>query len=76
MQGQGHIELNGYTKEATEGIVVIARMVAPEGKREELLDLLSEMVAAMAEHEPDGPLVTVTPSSRGRWKYSSRRLQR
>lgn len=51
--------MNGYTREAAEGVVIIARMVAPEGKREELLELLNEIVAGMAEHEPDGPLTTV-----------------
>lgn len=55
--------MTGYTKEPLEGIVVIARMTALDGKRDALLDLLNEMVVAVAEHEPDGALTSIIHTS-------------
>jgi len=51
--------MNEYSKDAMKGIALVGRMVAREGKREELLQLLEEAVGVCARHEPDGALTAV-----------------
>lgn len=56
--------MNSYTKESLDGLALIGRMVAREGKREELLQFLEEVTAAAAEIEgPAAPLAVVFSTS-------------
>lgn len=52
-----------YTKEGLDGLVLIGRMVAREGKRDQLLQLLDEAVAVCSPHEPDGALAVIFHTS-------------
>lgn len=58
--------MDAYTREQIGGLALVGRMVAREGKRDELLQLLEEAVAVCGEHEPDGALSAtfhVSPAS-------------
>lgn len=48
--------MNSYTRETPGGLILVARAYAKEGGREELLAILEEGVALVAEHEREGPL--------------------
>lgn len=56
--------MNEYTREEIGGLALVGRMVAREGKRDELLQLLDEAVAVCSQHEPDGALIAVFHTSR------------
>ena len=51
--------MSAYRREDIRGLVLVGRMLAREGKRDGLLQLLDEGVALCAEHEPDGALSVV-----------------
>lgn len=55
--------MNTFAKEALGGLVLIGRMTALPGKREELLQLLEEAVALCGQHEPDGALTAIFHTS-------------
>jgi quinol monooxygenase YgiN len=48
--------MSAYSREEIGGLVLVGRMLAREGKRDELLQLLDETVALCAEYETDGAL--------------------
>lgn len=48
--------MSEYTRESTGGLALVGRMLAREGRRDELLQLLEEAVELCAEHEADGAL--------------------
>ena len=51
--------MSSYTREATTGLALVLRLIAQEGKRDELLQLLGEAVALGAEYETEGALSAV-----------------
>lgn len=58
--------MNEYRRDEIGGLTLVGRMVAREGRRGELLQLLEEAVAVCGEHEPDGILSAtfhVSPSN-------------
>lgn len=51
--------MSSYTREAPTGLALVLRLIAREGKRDELLKVLEEAAALGAEHETDGALGAV-----------------
>lgn len=55
--------MSEYTREEISGLALVGRMRARPGKRDELLDVLDEMVSLCSRHEPDGALTAVFHTS-------------
>jgi quinol monooxygenase YgiN len=55
--------MTSYTREEIPGIALVGRMVAREGKRDELLHVLDEAIAVCSQHEPDGALTAIFHTS-------------
>ena len=57
--------MSRYLRETPPGLVLIARVVAKPGMRDDLLGILEEAVRLTGEHEAEGPLmvsVNVSPA--------------
>jgi len=55
--------MTSFNREEIRGIALIGRMVARDGKRDELLHVLDEAIAVCSQHEPDGALVAIFHTS-------------
>ena len=51
--------MSAFRREPIEGLALVLRLTAREGKRDELLQVLEEAVALGSEHEPNGALSAV-----------------